>query len=361
VPESIALPVPAAPGPPPTTPSTVESPQATGAALLAQAEAALNDGKTDEALKLVEEALRQGADADQASVLRSRIYEHSGDLEKAHQELESAVQVDPALVEATLRLADLEESRGLWQRAIELCLQAIQHSPGFTASYLRLYELYRQHNQPRRALETLEQGAKSNPGSAPLLLRLGAAYTQRGMLTAAQAALLQAVAVGLNSDKITAYARLGDLYARLGRYGPAFDAYAKSAQASGVGGEVTPESYDKTFAAADWAVSAILDTMWSQLSAFAEDRNTTREEAYAAVSQAVAQVRDVRDFAGKIMAPAGRPEVHAQRELYYQVAYEAAYNGLLYLDTGDPALLKSARERKDQAAVELKAIGGGSR
>jgi len=341
----------------PTEPPAVETaPEVPEKSLLQQATMTMAEGDLVKALDLIDQALAEGADLTQAALLRSHIYELLGNAEKAREELASVVALDPGQVEATLGLAEMEAARGLWQRAIELCHQAIENDPSFVEGYLRLYELYRDHNQPRRALQIMEQGAEANPDSSRLFLRLGVIYQERELLAPAEAAFKQAGAMGDEGQQVEALSRLGDLYAQTGEFVAAFDAYVRAAQVAGVGGQVEPEGYGKIFAAADEAVTAVLETVWKPLTAFVEGGPVVREEAYAIVAQALAQLDEIRSFGQRVTPPAGRAAAHAQRQLYYQVAYEAIYSALLYLDTGDAELLANARARTAQAAKEQERI-----
>jgi len=331
-----------------------------GEALLRQATNAIKQGELETALGLVDRALEQGADEGKVALLRSRIYELLGNAEKARSELVSAASMHPERVEVTLRLASLEAARGLWQRSVQLCRQVIEHNPQAAEAYIQLYGLYQLHNQPRKALQILEQGAKANPNNPQLFLRLGSVYAERGLNALAEAALKRAVALGSEAERVQALTRLGDLYTKGGRFELAFDAYVQAAQATTAGKQVAEEGYERIFEAADAAVSMILDMVWKPLTAFEEGGTMVREEVYAIVSQGLAQVDKIRKFSSTTQAPASKQAVHAQRQLYYQVAYEAIYSALLYLDTGDPQLLVNARERTAQAAEERARIDGRS-
>ncbi len=330
--------------------------------ILMSARAALADGRPEKALELAEGARQAGADRVKVLLLEAAIFAQMQQVEKQQQVLQAAIAADNSLCLPRLILAAIEERRGLWQQAEQYYKQAITADSACGAAYLQLARLYERYNQPRRALDTLRQAVENNPQSMTLLQALGAALKQRGMLQSAESVYGRILAQGDKKAQALAHRSLGDIYKQVGQYKEAFDCYVRAEELLGGSGSLAREGYDRIFAAADGAVTQALTNGWQLFEAFIEGGPVAREDAYLVLDDSVGQVEKIKQFLQQVKPPAGRREVHAQRELFYAVACEALVTAQVYLDTGESGLLDVARRRRAQADQERLAIlGGGNR
>jgi len=324
--------------------------------LLVGVRTAIQRGDWEQALELANEALHSGATKVPVLLLQAQIYAGVGNVEKQRQALELAVALDNSLCEPRLVLARLEENRGLWQRAGELYQQAIDADANCRAAYLRLADLYENNAQPHQALKVLQQAVNNNPNDTFLLAALADMYKRRHLLPQGEAVYAQIIKVGDDAVKAAAYGGLGEIYMQVEQYADAFECYVKAAQLQGEPTSVHTAGSEQIFGAADKAVADTLEQAWKSFTAHVQGGPVAREEAYVAVRAAAEQIYQIKQFAAQIKAPPAFQPVHNQRQLFYSVAYEAAFTAQVYLDTGNKRLRDAAGQRRYQADRERKVL-----
>jgi len=201
-------------GLPPDSPDYLE-------ARLRAAEILRDEGKTDEAGKLLDQELGAVTDADARAQLvigRSAIDEKLGDSARAARRIEEALGKDPGNARLLLARAAVEDRRGDWRAALALAEKVLARDPrnvealnfaGFV-SVDHGYDL-------ARATRRLQAAIALNPGTGGIVDSLGWAYFRAGDLARAALFLEQANRLEPGDPEILEH--LGDLWA--GRREPA--------------------------------------------------------------------------------------------------------------------------------------------
>ena len=200
-------------------------------ARLFAAELLRDDGKTDEAAKIVEQALASNPDSDarvKLLIARSLIDEKRGDAARAARRLDDALTADGGNENRlVLARAAIEDRRGDWRRALALAQKLLDKDPqniealnfcGFVAAD-HLHDL-------ARATRQLQAAAALSPGSGTILDSLGWAYFRGGDLTNAAFFLEQAGRLEPGDAEILSH--LGDLYAKRLEVAHALETYRKA-------------------------------------------------------------------------------------------------------------------------------------
>ncbi|HXI57109.1 MAG TPA: tetratricopeptide repeat protein [Polyangia bacterium] len=190
-------------------------------ARLRAAELLRDQGKTDEAGKLIDKELAAVSDADaRASLLigRSLIDEKVGDAARAARRLDDGLVKDPGNQRLLMARAAVEDRRGDWRSALTFGEKVLSKDPrnvealnfvGFVAAE-HAFEL-------PRATRRLQAAIALNPGTGGILDSLGWAYFRAGDLARAALFLDQANRLDPGDPEILEH--LGDLSA--GRQDPA--------------------------------------------------------------------------------------------------------------------------------------------
>ena len=147
------------------------------------AEAIWRRGAQREAIAQLEEASRLAGDDATLSTRLAEMYLASGQLERARQDADRAIDLDPRLPGAWAIHGKVMRVAGLTRDALADDLRALGYAPKDRAILLEIAELYRQENQPERALQTLQTLAETySPGEEPgqVLHLLGLAYAALG-------------------------------------------------------------------------------------------------------------------------------------------------------------------------------------
>jgi tetratricopeptide (TPR) repeat protein len=199
-------------------------------ARLRAAELLREGGKTDEAIKVIEQELAAAGEADVRVALliaRSQIDEKVGDAARAARRLDEALAKDAANPRLLLARAAVEDRRGDWRSAITIGEKLLAKDPrsvealnfvGFVAAE-HAFEL-------PRATRRLQAAIALNPATGGILDSLGWAFFRGGDLTRAAAFLEQANRLEPGDPEIMEH--LGDLRAGQQLPAKALDLYRQA-------------------------------------------------------------------------------------------------------------------------------------
>ncbi len=162
--------------------------------LLALAQTLREQGRPDEALPLVQAALRAWPSYVQAELQHALLAEDRGDLTDAELHLRRALALDPDDGETRSNLGELLARSGRVALAIALWQQALARDPGLAYAANNLAWLRATHPDPRlrdggEAVALAERAVRGTVGmDAGVLDTLGAAYAENGRFEDAVAA-----------------------------------------------------------------------------------------------------------------------------------------------------------------------------
>jgi len=167
-------------------------------------------------------------------------YDQAGNLDKAINLLQQAVQSDPAfaLGYAELGFADwtkysMQPNEQWLRQAQANCMRAIQLDSSLPASYVTLGNVYRAQGKQDLALEQFQRAMQLDPRNADALDGLARVHENAGRFQDAKAEFVRAA--NLQPDSWDGYNALGMFYDRQGKYPQAIAAY-QSARA------ITPDN-----------------------------------------------------------------------------------------------------------------------
>jgi tetratricopeptide (TPR) repeat protein len=185
-----------------------------------------DDGKTDEAARVLDEALVVvGADADRAAelvVARSAVDEKRGDAARAARRLDEALARDRDDARLLLARASVEERRGEWRQALAMAEKLLAREPrnvealnfaGFVAADHAAGSAGADATAGvdlQRAIRRLQAAVALSPGSGGVIDSLGWSCFRTGDLGRATAFLEQAGRLEPGDPEILGH--LGDLY-----------------------------------------------------------------------------------------------------------------------------------------------------
>jgi tetratricopeptide (TPR) repeat protein len=130
------------------------------------AEVKLQLGHPDEALPLVERALRAQPDSVRGVYVRARAQEQQGDLDKARVDYAKALSANPRFVPALTRMWRLEQQRGdnasavtFLERLVEVNQASLEEKAALAALYAKLLL------KPEQGLTLIAEALKKDPGN----------------------------------------------------------------------------------------------------------------------------------------------------------------------------------------------------
>ena len=184
--------------------------------------AAMQDGRTAEAVEIFREGLAQTPDdAALHQQLGSALFA-SGDANGAAEELEAALRLDPTQARAHAGLGTLASMGGRQAEAIERFAAAVENDPDYLEARLGLVDAYRAAGRAAEALAELDRAVEIAPGFADVWLARGLMLVQLGRYREARDRLDEARAVhprhvGLTDLLVRVLAASPDPAARDGR------------------------------------------------------------------------------------------------------------------------------------------------
>ncbi len=176
------------------------------------------NGDVDEALRLLQEAVRLDPAFYKAWVNLGLAWERKGNLTEAQRCYEQAIRVQPAWFPlAHYNLAGLHLRRGNLTEALKACEAALRADPLFARAHLRKGTVLAQMKRWTEAIAAFEKAIELEPELAMAHNNLGLAYFALGRMAEARAAFLRAIELDTD-DLAVAYAHnnLGNLLRQQG-------------------------------------------------------------------------------------------------------------------------------------------------
>jgi len=159
----------------------------------------------------------------------ARVYQQTGQLDKAAAEYQRVVEQDPTLVEAEAHLAAVYAAQGKYAKAEEAYKDAIRRRPSYWAAYDGLGALYYQRGRFTEAVQQFRSVVDLNHESAEGYYNLGGAYIGLGRYEDAIQSLVKGLAIQQSAE---AWTDLGAAYMYLGKWDEAADAMKRAADLS---------------------------------------------------------------------------------------------------------------------------------
>lgn len=164
-----------------------------------------------------------------AHVCMGRIEIGTGEYEKAVQEFERALAIEPTNDDAYRSLADAYESLGQPAKAEETCQRAIDLRPQYWAGYNWLGTFYYRDARYADAASMFSQVVALAPNSFRGYSNLGAVYYYQGRYADAISNLQHSIDIRPSAD---AFSNLGSAHFYLRQYDASVNAYEKAVQLS---------------------------------------------------------------------------------------------------------------------------------
>jgi len=162
-------------------------------------------------------------------VTLARVYQQTGQLDKALAEYQRAVDADPTAIEAANQIGKVYKQQGKYQKAEEAYKNVISRRPEYWAGYAGLGELYYRSGQFAPAARQFQSVIDLLPDNPLGYYNLGAAYLGLGRYEDAIAILQKGLNIKPNWG---AWTNLGSAYMYLGRYEDAAGAMKRAADLS---------------------------------------------------------------------------------------------------------------------------------
>jgi serine/threonine-protein kinase len=190
-------------------------------------EATADAGDVDRALQAAQRALQIDPLQPEVRYALALIYSATGQRDRAAAHLRESIAMQPGRDSTHRLLGEILAEGGKLEAGIEEMTRAIALRPGYAENYSRLGVVYRRAGRYADALRAFEEAVRLQPDNAAAHNRLGAAHLLTGDERAALADFRQAVRLGGSSP---AYGNIGLLEYRAGRYDEAAEAYERAVQ-----------------------------------------------------------------------------------------------------------------------------------
>jgi tetratricopeptide (TPR) repeat protein len=154
------------------------------------------------------------------------VYAGLGQYEKALDDLNRAIQLDPNRAPAYNRRGNIYQKLGQYEQALADYKRAIQLNPEDITSYNNRGNIYANLGQYEKALADYERVVHLNPDDAITYNNRGTTYHDMGQYEQAIADFNEAIR--LNPDYASAYNNRGNAYAILGQYEQAIVNYQQA-------------------------------------------------------------------------------------------------------------------------------------
>lgn len=181
----------------------------------------------DSARQACERALSLNEQLAAAHVCMGQLESGTGEYEKAVNEFDRALAIEPTNDDAYRSLADAYESLGQPAKAEETCQRAIDLRPQYWAGYNWLGTFYYRDARYADAASMFSQVVALAPDSFRGYSNLGGVYYYQGRYTDAIAMLQRSISIRPSAD---AFSNLGNAHFYLRQYDDAVAAYEKAVQ-----------------------------------------------------------------------------------------------------------------------------------
>jgi Tfp pilus assembly protein PilF len=142
-----------------------------------------------------ERAIAVGPSVAYAHVVRGRVYQASGENERAIRELHAALEIDDGIVDARRGLAEVYEAEGALQSAEDVYRQEIASYPHYWSPYVMFGSFLIKHGRYREAETSLVNGLKYAPDNSRAIGNLAGLYILTERLSAAETELRRGLAL----------------------------------------------------------------------------------------------------------------------------------------------------------------------
>ncbi len=153
-------------------------------------------------------------------------YARKGEYDKAIEEYEKALALNPTHVEAHNNLGNAYLSKGKYDKAIEEYEKALAGNPSLVEAHNNMGNAYARKGEFDKAIEAFEKALVSNPTHVEAHNNLGNAYMIKGKYDKAIEEYEKALA--LNPTHVEAHNNLGNAYVRKGEYDKAIEEFEKA-------------------------------------------------------------------------------------------------------------------------------------
>lgn len=149
------------------------------------------DGKQNQAIKILKEALTLSKDPSNPGVLESRdrlagIYLSSGELDQAEEQITAVLKVSPKNVDANFLMGKLQLERGSGEKAVSSFRMIVAERPDFLEGHLELANAHIKNKELGQALQVLVNAEQFFPDNPALMRKIVAVNLLRGEKHAAQ-------------------------------------------------------------------------------------------------------------------------------------------------------------------------------
>lgn len=174
-----------------------------------------DSGLVDDALSTCNRALAEGGDRAATHIAMGRLYEGTGQPERATEAFRRALEMEPNNAEAHAALAMTLRRMGELDAAESHIEQALELDPAYWRNYLELGRLRFSQGRLDDAVAELEQGLRLNGESSELWATLGGVHWYREDFLAAGDAYRRSIGQQPNSN---AFSNAGTMYFYAGDY-----------------------------------------------------------------------------------------------------------------------------------------------
>jgi len=155
----------------------------------------------------------------------ARVYQETGQLDKALAEYQRVLEQDPSVIEAEDHIGQIYQAQGKYAQAESAYKDAIARRPMYWQGYVNLGALYYQQGQFAKAAEQFQAAVDMAPDEAYGYYNLGGTYLALGRNEDAILVLKKGLAIQADG---AAWSNLGSAYMYLGKYEDAAAAMKKA-------------------------------------------------------------------------------------------------------------------------------------
>ena len=152
-----------------------------------QAKLAAQQGRTDQAIRHYQDAIRVKPDYGQALTGLGALLLMQKRVDEAERLFEKALSIDPNHATAQINLAMIERSRGDVDSALGRLRNVVARNPSYAAAYLNLGSLLASMKQSGEAIQHLSKAVELQPRNAVAHLNLASLYLETDQLGKAEA------------------------------------------------------------------------------------------------------------------------------------------------------------------------------
>ena len=183
----------------------------------------INRNEPDQAVAILEEALRLNPAYAKSHYNLGLVFEKRGQLAVAAVQFERAVALDSRFAKASHNLGAVRSRQGLYGRAIEAYVEALRIRPDFVQAHHDLGAAYAAVGKLDMAIDQYHQALNLAPDFAEAFFGLGNAHGKKGMLEISADQFARAIE--LKPDYAEAHHNLGVIHAKQGKFEQAAKEY----------------------------------------------------------------------------------------------------------------------------------------